>query len=113
VGVVTIDLDLREHGKSDPEVHCAEVLDLQFRSGFLRTELITRETKDDESLILVRLIEGLEALILRRKTAFTGYVVVPLPLSTHNINGKKKVIMRVLYDVICYLIDLYRLFVAV
>jgi hypothetical protein len=36
------------------------------------TELVTRESNDDESLVLVLLVQGLQAVILRGETALGG-----------------------------------------
>ena len=38
--------------------------DLFVRSRFSRTELVTRETQNDETLVFVLLVEGLQTLVL-------------------------------------------------
>ena len=38
--------------------------DLFIRSRFSRTELVTRETQNDETLVFVLLVEGFQALVL-------------------------------------------------
>lgn len=71
VSIGTIDLDLREHGKSDRVTFGAKFCDFLFGSGFLQAKLIARKAKHTKPLTSVSFIEGLKALVLGRVSATT------------------------------------------
>lgn len=74
VGVVTVDVDLLENGEGDAVVELAEGGDLVSGSGLLATKLVAGEADDGESLILVLLVDLLEALVLGSEAALGGDV---------------------------------------
>lgn len=74
VGIVTVDVDLLENGEGDTVVELAERRDLISRSGLLATKLVAREADDGESLILVLLVDLLEALVLGSEATLGGDV---------------------------------------
>ena len=50
-------------------VEAAELRNLPVRTWFLTGELVAREAENDQSLLFVLLIEGLQAVVLRGETA--------------------------------------------
>ena len=74
VGAVAIDLDLRHQREGDAVVDAAELLDLLVGAGLLMAELVAGEADDDESLVLILLVERLEAVVLRGEAALAGGV---------------------------------------
>lgn len=68
VSVVTVNLNLVHNWESDTVVQLAEVTDLLLRARFLATELVAWETKDDQALVLVLLVQALQILVLWGET---------------------------------------------
>ena len=71
VSIGTIDLDLREHGKSNRVTFGAKFCNFLFGSGLLQAKLIAGKAKHTKPLASVSLIEGLKALVLGRVSATT------------------------------------------
>src|SRR5579871_2520044 len=69
VGVAAIHFDLLEHRKGDAVVLRTERADVCRRARLLAAELVAREAKDREPLVLIRLVEILQPGILRRESA--------------------------------------------
>ena len=67
--VISIDLDLLHQGEGDAIVQPAELDDLFVGAGLLMAELVAGEAYDDEALVLVLLVEGLEAVVLGSEAA--------------------------------------------
>ena len=55
-------------------INLAKALDLLLTSRLLPAKLVAREAEDDEALVLVLLVELLEAGVLRGEAAFGGGV---------------------------------------
>ena len=71
IGLGTIDLNLRHHGKSHAIVGAAEFEDLGILPRFLPTELVARECEDRQSPGTVPIVQFLKLLVLRSKSAST------------------------------------------
>ena len=68
--VGAVHVGLRHQREGDAVIEAAEFGDLVIGTGLLAGELVAGEAEDDESLVLVFLVEGLQAVILRGETAF-------------------------------------------
>ena len=55
-------------------IQTAELLYLLVGSGFLVAELVAWKANDDKTLILVFLVQGLQAIVLRSKSTLAGCV---------------------------------------
>src|SRR4051812_26169108 len=64
-----IDVDLGEHRKGDGVIAAAELLDLPAIAGFLAAELVAGESQHRKAARSERLMQFLEALVLRSETA--------------------------------------------
>jgi KUP system potassium uptake protein len=91
--IVAIHVDFREQRKRHAVVDLAELRDLVLGPGFLRTELVARESQHFESLGVIFLVERFEALVLRREAALAGrvdhqkhLVVIPIELDRLAVN---------------------------
>ena len=69
-----VHIDLLHQGKGNPVVETAELLDLLVGAGLLVRELVAGETEDYQAAVLVLLIEGLKAVVLRCESALGGSV---------------------------------------
>src|SRR5579862_75334 len=69
-GAVAIDVDLREHRKRHVVVRLAERRDLLFVARFLSAELVAGKAEHFQALVAILAVEPLEALVLRRESAF-------------------------------------------
>ena len=67
--VGAVDLDLCHKGEGDAVVEAAELGDLLVGAGLLVRELVAGEADDDQSLLLILLIKGLQAIVLRGEAA--------------------------------------------
>ena len=74
MSTVAIDLNLRHKGEGDTMVQTAELLYLLVSTRLLMTELVAGEAYDDKSLVLILLVERLEAVVLRGEAALAGGV---------------------------------------
>jgi hypothetical protein len=70
VGVLAIDVHLREHREGHVVRRRAERLDLRLVARLLVAELVAREAEDREPPLGVLLVEALQALVLRGVTTF-------------------------------------------
>src|SRR5665213_2318704 len=68
MGVVAVDIDLGKHREGDGVVAGAELLDLAGVAGLLAAELIAGKSQHRKAARGQRLMQRLEALVLRRKT---------------------------------------------
>lgn len=66
---VAVDVGLGHEGEGDAVVELAELRDLLVVLGLLPAELVAREAEDDEALLLVLVVQRLQALVLRREPA--------------------------------------------
>ena len=76
-----------EEREADGIVDRTELCDVLFCSGFLAGEVIGREAENDETALLVALIERLEAGVLRGETAFGGDVDDEQNLAAEGVEG--------------------------
>ena len=67
IGAVDIGLGHQREGHA--VVQAAELSDLVIGAGLLSGELVAREADDHETLVLIFLIKGLQAVVLRGETA--------------------------------------------
>ena len=74
MGVVTVHVDLVEHGEADPVVLLAESTDLVRRAGLLLAELVAGKAENLQALFLQVVIKRFQSLVLRRETALAGGV---------------------------------------
>lgn len=74
MGILSIDINLAHQGKRNSVVDSAILGDIGVTSRLLMGELVTRETYDHKTGVLVLLIQLLQIIILRCKTAFAGCV---------------------------------------
>ena len=74
MGILAVHFNLRHQGEGDAMILAAKLLDLLVGTGFLMPELVARETDDDQSAVLVLLIEGFQSVVLRREAALRGCV---------------------------------------
>ena len=70
MGIVAIDLDLGHQGEGHTVVDAAELGYLGIGTGLLMSELVAREADDHQALVLILLIQSLQAIILRSESAF-------------------------------------------
>src|SRR5450631_1210940 len=94
VRVATIDVDLGKHRKGDGIIAGAELLDLRGVTGFLAPELVTRKPENGKAARVERLMQRLEALVLRGKSARARGVddqqhLTLEPLQWHVLAGKR------------------------
>jgi hypothetical protein len=76
-GVVAVDIDLAHDGEADAIVDQAKVLDVVVGSGLLAAELVAREAKEYNIVVVLvaeLLVELLESFVLRGETALGGGV---------------------------------------
>src|SRR5690606_14257487 len=74
MGVVAVDLELGEEGKTDPVIELAELADFVVAPRVLLAELVAGEAEDTQAPVLVLPVQGLETLELGGKAAFAGGV---------------------------------------
>src|SRR5260370_36802396 len=67
--VIAVDIDLGKHRKSDGVVAGAELFDLRGVAGLLAAELVARKSENRKAPQAKRLMQRLEALVLRRESA--------------------------------------------
>ena len=70
--IVTIDFDFFETGKLCAEVQLAELVYRLVSARSLLSKLVAREVEDFETLAVILLVEFLQFIVLRRKTALGG-----------------------------------------
>lgn len=73
-GAIALDGDFGVHGESDVVFAGAELLNFRIGAGLLATEVVGGEAEDDEALVFVFFVEGLEAGVLRGVAALAGDV---------------------------------------
>src|ERR1700738_1981093 len=69
MSVAAVDVDFGKHRKGDGIVAGAELLDLPGVAGFLASELVTRKPENGKAARVKRLMQRLEAIVLRGKSA--------------------------------------------
>ena len=69
IGVCAVDITLGHEREGYTVVEAAELFDLLIATRFLVRELVTGESEDDETLVFVFLVQSLQTVVLRRKTA--------------------------------------------
>ena len=63
--IIAVHVRLVVDGERDVVGRRAELRDLLLLAGLLRAELVAGESKDNEALVLILLVEGLKAGVLR------------------------------------------------
>lgn len=89
--VLTVHVQLAQHGERDAVVQLAELLDLVVGAGVLAAELVAGEAEDGEVvrvLLLDGLVQALEALELRREAALGGGVDDEDDLALEGVEGE-------------------------
>ena len=71
---LTVDVDFLHQREGHAVVEAAELGDFLVGAWLLVGELVAGEADDDQTLVLVLLIEGFQAVVLRRETALRGGV---------------------------------------
>ena len=74
MGILAVDLDLREHREGDPVVHLAELGDLGIGAGLLVHELVAGEAEHRQAPLPEALVQLLQPGVLGREPAATGGV---------------------------------------
>ena len=74
VGVLAKHVNLLHQREGDAMVQTAEFGDFLVGARLLMLELVAGEAEDDETLVLIFLVEGLETIILGGETALRGGV---------------------------------------
>jgi hypothetical protein len=74
MGFLAVDVQFGEEGKGDVVFAAAELFDFLGCAGFLAEKIVARKAEDGETLALVFLLDGLEALVLRCEAALGCHV---------------------------------------